>query len=145
MFSDLSCPVFIPNIFTLIGPVTYSTQGAAWAQILKARVERSSGIILNEPNAKKAWTSEFKVFSSVVDFLAADEASSTQGPFFCGDFSLSEIAKCSFLNLPELNYKIGSVKGWLEGDYLPNILPSEKINLPDELARSFYMQKSHKS
>ncbi len=140
LFESIHCPVFIPNIFTLIGPITYTTQGAAWAQILKARVERSSGIILNEPNSKKGWTSEFKIFRSLINFLATDSPLSTQGPLLCGDFSLSEIAKCSFSNFPELHYKIGNVEGWLDGDYLPGTLSIEKLSLTDELTRTLFMQ-----
>ncbi len=138
LFSSLACPVFIPNIFTLVGPITYATQGAAWANILKARLLRSSGIVLNEPGAKKAWTSEFRVFRSVLDFLAAPAPLSTRGPLVNGDFTLSEIAKGAYLDLPELAYSTGNVAGWLDGDYFPESHATDHQSVHDALIRSLY-------
>lgn len=138
LFSALACPVFIPNIFTLVGPITYATQGAAWAQILKARLLRSPGIVLNEPGAKKAWTSEYRIFRSVLDFLAAPAPLSTKGPLVNGKFTLSEIAKDAYLDLPELAYTTGNVAGWLDGDYVPESYATDHQSVHDELIRSLY-------
>ena len=55
LFRSLQCPAYLPNIFTLIGPITYANQAAAWAQILKARVLQAQGALIDEPDAKKAW------------------------------------------------------------------------------------------
>lgn len=138
LFNTLACPVFIPNIFTLVGPITYATQSAAWAQILKARLLRSSGVVLNEPEAKKAWTSEFRVFRSVLDFLAAPAPLSTKGPLVNGEFTLSEIGKGAYLNLTELAYNTSNISGWLEGDYVPESYATDHQSVYDELIRSLY-------
>lgn len=136
LFNALACPVFLPNIFTLVGPITYATQGAAWAQILKARLLRSSGVTLNEPQSRKAWTSEFQVFKSVFDFLSHETPQSVKGPFVNGVFTLSDIASGTYLPVPTLAYTTGSGCGWLEGDYLPVSPITAHQPIGDELIRS---------
>jgi hypothetical protein len=136
LFHALTCPVFLPNIFTLVGPITYATQGAAWANILKARLRRASDIVLNEPHAKKAWTSEFQVFKSVLDFLAEETPKSIFGPLVNGVFTLSEVASGAYLRVPALKYSIGDGSGWLDGDYVPSSYVERHQSIIDELIRS---------
>lgn len=136
LFNTLACPVFLPNIFTLVGPITYATQGAAWAQILKARLLRSSCVALNEPHAQKAWVSEFQVFKSVVYFLAQAAPQSVKGPLVNGVFTLADIACGSYLPVPPLVYAAGGGTGWLDGDYLPASPVAEVHPIGEELLRS---------
>lgn len=138
LFGALTCPVFLPNIFTLVGPITYAAQGAAWAQILRARLLRSSNVELNEPQAKKAWTSEFQVFKSVFGFLTEKIPDDINGPLVDGVFTLSDIASGAYLPIPALAYSVGSATGWLNGDYLPPAPITEHHSIGDELIRALY-------
>jgi len=138
LFDDLACPVFIPNVFTLVGPITYKTQGAAWAQILRARVQGSTGTVLHEPDAKKAWVAEFSVFKAVLSFLANPVPPSIKGALVDGVFTLSDIAKGASLPLPELSFTTGSAAGWLEGDYIPARNTTGQQTIHEELLRALF-------
>ena len=138
LFNSLECPVFLPNIFTLVGPISYATQSAAWAQILKARLLRSPCVALNEPYAKKAWTSEFRVFKTVLDFLTEETPRSIRGALVNGVFTLSYVATEAYLSVPALPYSNGSGSGWLTGDYLPKSPIAEQQPVGEELIRSLY-------
>lgn len=136
LFDELACQVFMPNIFTLVGPITYNTQGAAWAQILKARLQGSPGTVLHEPDTKKAWVSEFRVFKAVSGFLAEPAPLSIKGPLVDGVFTLSEIAKTAYLPLPVLAYTTGNAAGWLFGDYIPELNATGHQTIHEELLRA---------
>jgi hypothetical protein len=136
-FASLACPIFLPNLFTLVGPITYASQSAAWAQILKARIVRAANTVLNEPQTRKAWTSEFHVFQTVLNFLTATAPMSSTGTLVSGAFTLADIAGDDRLPLPPLAYSIGSGAGWLNGDYLPPEMPSgSHSSIQDALLRS---------
>lgn len=136
LFLAIGCPFFLPHLFTIVGPRTYARQSAAWAQILRSRMDRKVGVILNEPHARKAWASEFEVLNRLLRFLSANEAMSATGPLVEGDFSLHEIARCERLPMPELDYGIGNEPGWLSGDYLPASTLPDPRNVTDELLRA---------
>jgi hypothetical protein len=139
LFTALDCPVFLPQLFTLLGPRTYASQNAAWAQVLRARLERVGGVVLHEPHARKAWVSEFEVFRRLLEFLAADCPESVIGPLVQGDFTLHEIARGEKLPLPPIVYEVGADKGWLRGDYsLPAPMPY-KAEMTNELVRVIAM------
>ncbi len=136
-FASLACPILLPNLFTLVGPITYASQSAAWAQILKARIVRAADTVLNEPHTRKAWTSEFHVFQTVLNFLTAITPMSRTGALVSGAFALADIAGDDILPLPPLAYSIGSGAGWLNGDYLPPEMPTgNHSSIPDALLRS---------
>lgn len=136
LFNSLHCPVLLPNLFTLVGPITYATQGAAWAQILKARVQRGETVALSEPHVKKAWASEFRVSRQVLAFLVASAPESVRGPLVDGDFTLADIASSPCLPIPALNYTTGGQPGWLEGDYLAPEHFSDSHSIHGELLRA---------
>jgi hypothetical protein len=135
LFATLKCPVFLPRLFTLVGPRTYASQNAAWAQILRHRLDRTTGVVLNEPHARKAWVSEFEVWRCLLRFLAREQPVSVTGPLVLGDFSLHEIATGHGLPMPAVDYAIGSGEGWLCGDYLPLTPLHETLDTTDELLR----------
>lgn len=137
-FLNLPCPVFLPRLFTLVGPITYAVQGAAWAQVLKARLKRETGTVLNEPQARKAWTSEFQVTRAVLNFLAEPTPISTMETIVSGEFTLAQIADDVSLPLPALTYTLGQRAGWLVGDYLPPQAIREPLFIHDELLRSLF-------
>ncbi len=138
LFITLTCPVCIPNLFTLVGPITYATQGAAWAQVLRARVQGAPNVILNEPEAVKAWVSEFRVFQTVLNFLSSPAPTSTRGALVDGTFTLAEISCAPYLELPELTVNKGEASGWLDGPYIPPDLPTGCLSVQQELLRSLY-------
>lgn len=137
-FAGLGCCVYLPNLFTLIGTITYARQAAAWAQILKARVERSTDVVINEPHARKAWASEFSVFSSLLEFLLADSPPPKTGAMSDGEFTLAEIANAEVIGLPALVYGQGTGRGWMVGDYVDVNPPVRPSPLLEELLRSIY-------
>lgn len=136
LFTSLGCPVFLPSLFTLVGPRTYAGQKAAWAQILRSRLEREKGVVLNEPHYRKAWASEFEVLRRLLRFLAAEQPASVTGPLVEGDFTLHEIACGEKLPMPVIDYATGNGEGWLCGDYLPATTLSEPQDVTDELLRA---------
>jgi hypothetical protein len=119
LFASLDCPVYLPQVFTVVGPITYASQSAAWAQILKARLERIAGTVLNEPHAAKAWVSEHTLLRTLLEFLTTDAPEDLTGPLLSGIFTLAEIAANPKLPLRPLPYASGGSQGWLIGDYLP--------------------------
>jgi len=136
-FAGLACPTLLPNLFTLVGPITYASQSAAWAQILKARIVRTADTVLNEPHFRKAWTSEFHVFQTVLNFLTTTTPMFCTGALVSGAFTLADIASDEILPLPPLAYSIGSASGWLDGDYLPQEMPlGDHSSIQDALLRS---------
>jgi len=135
-FSSLRCPIYLPNLFTLVGPITYSGQGAAWAQVFKARCEQRHGIVLNEPHTRKAWVSEFSVLRTLLNFLSTDIAVNFVGPLVCGEFTLAGIAAGDENPIPKITYAQGAGKGWLLDDYLPPVMPGSLQSLSDELLRA---------
>lgn len=118
-FAQLNCPFLLPQLFTLIGPITYSGQSAAWAQVLRARVSRESSVTLQEPHARKAWVSEFQVFLTVLAFLQATDPRSSSSPLVSGAFTLAQISSIECLGLPAMKWSQGNADGWMVGDYLP--------------------------
>lgn len=119
LFETLGCPVFLPQLFTLVGPRTYAAQSAAWAQIFRARVERATDIVINEPHTRRAWASEYEVLRCLLGFLVHGQPTSVTSPFVQGEFTLDEIASGVELPLPLMVYSKGVGQGWLSGDYLP--------------------------
>jgi len=136
LFAGLACPVYLPQLFTLVGPITYAGQSAAWAQILKARLERAGGTVLNEPHARKAWVSEFHVLRTLLNFLAAPKPANHTGPLVSGEFTLAQIASDPDLPAPPLAYTQGAGQGWLSGDYLPPAPRHNPQTITEELLRS---------
>jgi len=134
--TTLECPVFLPRLFTLIGPRTYASQNAAWAQILRARLESANGVMLHEPHSRKAWASEFEVLRCLVRFLAADHPVSLTGPIVSGYFTLHEVARGERVPMRAIDYAIGSGEGWLCGDYMPATPLLEPVDVTDELLRA---------
>lgn len=136
LFAAVACPVFLPRLFTLVGPRTFSGRAAAWAQVLQSRLGRADGVVLNEPHARKAWASEFEVFRRLLSFLAGERPESVTGPLVQGDFTLHEIASGRRLPLPPIAYTIGTTEGWLCGDYSPAAPFPESQDVTDELLRA---------
>jgi hypothetical protein len=135
LFDTLNCPVLLPNIFTLVGPITYATQGAAWAHILKARVLRTATASISEPQVKKAWTSEFRIFQQVLQFLVDPTTTSMRGALVDGDFTLADIASAPYIGIPALAYTTEGPPGWLQGDYLPPGDQVQSTSIHGELLR----------
>lgn len=135
VFANLSCPIYLPNLFTLVGSVTYARQNAAWAQILKARIERSRTVELHEPWSRRAWVSESSVFKSVLAFLTDDAPICVRGALVDGVFTLAEIAEADLLGVPGLAFQRGKKLGWLKGDYLPGQSVDGALPIQDELLR----------
>jgi hypothetical protein len=119
LFLTLNCPCYLPQLFTLIGPLTYAGQNAAWARILKARLEREPEIVLDEPLAVKAWVSEYTVLRTLIDFLSSYSPPSFTGPLVAGSFTLAGLASEELLSIPPLHFSKGDGLGWLIGDYTP--------------------------
>jgi hypothetical protein len=138
LFLSLSCQVFLPQLFTVIGPRTYASQKAAWAQIFRARLERATGTVLHHPHSRRAWASEFEVFRQLLGFLQEDLPGNITGPIVQGEFTLAEIAGSRQLPLPALAYDDGQSSGWLKGDYLPSIPLDNPQFIADELLRTLY-------
>ncbi len=139
LFSALSCATLLPNLFTLVGPFTYRAQAAAWAHILKSRIESRPNVVIDEPHARKAWVSEFQLFNVVLDFLCDASPSDYMGPLVSGHFSLAEIASAPRIPWPPLEYMQGQGLGWLIGDYLPNLrLAPDCESIDEELLRSIF-------
>jgi hypothetical protein len=136
LFGNLYCPIFLPQLFTLIGPITYAGQSAAWAHILKARLQRAGTFVLNEPHAGKAWASEFDVLRRLLDFLSAQVPANDTKPLVSGVFTLAGIAAGERLPLPPLTYTQGADQGWLSGDYLPPTPLHHPQDITNELLRS---------
>jgi len=136
LFASLGCPIFVPRLFTLVGPRTFATQGTAWAQILRSRIDRAAGVVLNEPHARKAWASEFEVLRRLLGFLGVDRPESVVEPLVQGDFTLHEIACGERLPLPPIRYAVGSEEGWLSGDYLPAAPSTCREDVTTELVRA---------
>ena len=136
LFITLECPVFLPQVFTLIGPRTYAAQNAAWAQILRARLERATGTVLNEPHSRRAWVSEFEVSRLLLTFLFAETPANLVTPLIQGEFTLHEIATDNHLPLPAMSYSEGIGEGWLNGDYVPQSPLLNQQAITDELLRS---------
>jgi hypothetical protein len=136
LFASLNCPVFIPQLFTLIGPRTYSKQGAAWAQILRSRVDHATDTVVNEPHSRKAWASEAEVFRRLLRFLITREPSNVTGPLVQGLFTLHEVARGELLPIPPIDYSLGDTAGWLLGDYLPDSAMPPPTDLGDMLLQS---------
>jgi hypothetical protein len=136
LFESLGCPVFLPRLFTVVGPRTYAGQNAAWAHIFRARLERSTGIILNEPHSRRAWASEFTVLRCLLGFLADVRPANVNSAIVQGEFTLDEIASSFELPLPAMRYSAGSGEGWLSGDYLPPSPLVDPQTIGVELLRS---------
>lgn len=136
LFATLGCPVFLPQLFTLVGPRTYARQCAAWAQILRSRLDRAADVVLNEPHARKAWASEFQVLRCLLRFLSNARPRNVTGPFTQGDFTLHEIAGSDQLPMPPLDYAVGREQGWLYGDYLPASSSAGSEDVTDDLLQA---------
>ena len=117
-FSSLDCQFYLPNIFTLIGPATYSRQAAAWAQVLSARLKSATNFKINEPYSKRLWVSEKFLFISLLHFLRNQSNSNVTGPLVQGSFTLDQIANIDLeICIPPLKYLNNKKNGWLLGDY----------------------------
>jgi hypothetical protein len=136
LFVSLPCAWYLPQLFTLVGPITYANQSAAWAQILKARLDRVSDAVLNEPHVRKAWTSELHVLRTLLDFLSAVRPANRTGPLVSGEFTLAQIASDPALPVPPLAFAQGHVVGWMSGDYLPPMPLHNSQTIIEELLRS---------
>lgn len=136
LFATLGCPVFLPRLFTLVGPRTYARQSAAWAQVLKSRLVRAKDLVLNEPHSRKAWASEFEVLRHLLRFLAAGRPVNVTEPIVQGEFTLHEIASGERLPMPAIDYVVGSGQGWLCGDYLPAAELQKPQDVTDELLQA---------
>jgi hypothetical protein len=138
-FSSLRCQIYLPNIFTLVGPITYSHQAVAWAQVLKSRLISESNFLINEPYTKRLWVSEHRLFTSLMHFMRMQTPRDVTGPLIEGIFTLDQIATENFdYGISPLKYKKGNKNGWLIGDYsladLNQSLTFRSIN--SELLRS---------
>jgi len=117
-FSSLHCPIYLPNVFTLIGPFTYSQQAAGWAQVLKARLIAESNFSINEPFTKRLWVSEDRLFTSLMHFMLMKAPVDLTGPLIDGLFTLDQIATENLgYCISPLKYEKGNENGWLVGDY----------------------------
>lgn len=138
-FQSLNCHFYLPNIFTLLGPITYGRQSAAWAQVLKARLTGETQFVINDPYSERLWVSEYSVFMSLLNFLRSIEPNNISGALVDGLFTLDEIASNNFIEgVPLLRYTKGSNNGWLIGDYKPPAfkLLGNPISIYPELTRS---------
>jgi hypothetical protein len=138
-FQSLSCQFYLPNVFTLLGPITYGRQSAAWAQVLKARVNGETQFVINDPYSERLWVSEYSVFMSLLNFLRSIVPNNISGALVDGLFTLDEIASNNFIeDSPSLHYIKGSNNGWLIGDYKPPgfKLLGKPIAIYPELTRS---------
>jgi len=136
LFAELECPVFLPQLFTLVGPRTYTGRTSAWAQILSSRLARAKDVVLNEPQARKAWVSEFEVFRHLLRFLVSEQPINVTGPLVQGNLTLHEIASGEQIPILAIKYTTGTEEGWLDGDYVPNILPTPSQDVSNELLRA---------
>ncbi len=119
LFAKLRCPSFQPNLFTLVGPITYSRQSAAWAQILRARLAGTSDLLLHEPLVRRFWVSEQRVFTLLLGFLRGTQPASIAGALVDGVFCLADVAVMPLgVEVPPLDYLLGNQRGWLRGDYV---------------------------
>lgn len=137
LFAELSCPGFLPNLFTLVGPITYGRQSAAWAQILKARLASASDLVLHAPLVRRSWVSEYSVFVNLLAFLRSIHSGSFAGALVEGVFSLADVA-CMPLGaeVAPLDYLLGTQHGWLRGDYVAGSDPKTLASIAPELLRS---------
>ena len=138
-FQSLNCHFYLPNIFTLLGPITYGRQSAAWAQVLKARLTGETQFVINDPYSERLWVSEYSVFMSLLNYLRSIEPNNISGALVDGLFTLDEIASNNFIEgVPLLRYTKGSNNGWLIGDYKPSAfkLLGNPISIYPELTRS---------
>lgn len=135
LFASLSCPIFLPKLFTVVGPLTYVKQSTAWAKILKARVKSQPKTVLNDPHAYKAWASEFEIFKQILAFLNTDKSSNFTHPIVQGAFTLAGIAGSRLLPFPCLPFDQGDTLSWLIGDYVPPLSMKNSYPIEDELLR----------
>jgi hypothetical protein len=124
LFRSLDCPVFIPNLFTLIGRVTFERKSSAWVDVLLARLRRDESFVIHEPYSRRAWVGEVTVRENLSTFLSSESPDNYVGPMVSGQFSLFDIASQYYIDAPPLKYVLGRKSGWLDGDY---VCPSDQI------------------
>ncbi|WP_297914855.1 hypothetical protein [Thiomonas sp.] len=119
LYARLRCPSFLPSIFTLVGPLTYARQAAAWASILAERARASADTLVHDPLTRRFWVDESTVARNLAAFLAAEHPASVSGPAVDGCFCLDDVARVPLAaGLPELRYRSGSSDSWCIGDYV---------------------------
>ncbi len=114
---SLNVPVFLPNIFTLIGKETFIRKASAWASIFMDRINGKSDCVINDPFQMRSWVSEDSVCKALVRFLSVESSPSVFGALTDGLFSLDKITSLPINNLPALSYKQGRADNWLVKDY----------------------------
>ncbi len=119
LFHNLRCPVFIPVLFTLIGPQTYRRQAAAWATVLRWRIEQAMEAMLHDPFTRRFWVDEATVRQALVRFLEGTGPARVAEPLVDGVFSLDDVAGVELPGgHPRLHYAVGASTAWHDGDYL---------------------------
>lgn len=137
LFAEIDAPSFLPNLFTLVGPMTYSQQAAAWAQVLKARLSCVSQLTLHDPMVRRFWVSEHTVFTRLLEFLRAVQPFSMAGALVDGIFTLADIAVQPLgADIAPINFVRGTQRGWLLGDYVVGVEPTNPTPIAPELLRT---------
>ena len=119
LYAGLRCPAFLPSIFTLVGPVTYARQAAAWARILAERVRAQEPSVIHDPFSRRFWVDEATVAQALSGFAAGDHPASVRGPLVDGSFCLDDVARLPLAaGHPALRYRVGVSDSWCIGDYV---------------------------
>ena len=135
-YQALRCPVFLPALFTLIGPRTYARQAAAWAVVLKWRTEGIEGAVLHDPFTRRFWVDESTVRLALADFLAGSGPERIMQPLVDGIFNLDEVARIELADgAAPLGYTVGTSSAWHDGDYLCDHTFASTTTLPTALDR----------
>jgi hypothetical protein len=88
LYQSIFKKCFFPDIFVLIGPITYRVQGAAWTTILRNALE-GRPIKLSDRFGERSWVSEASVQACITKFFSTGKL--CLNALVDGQFSLDDV------------------------------------------------------
>ena len=115
---SLNVPFFFPQVFTLIGPISFMNKKIGWVDVLESALV-SEVVEIGDPFEKRSWVSESALKEAIFNFLKSPNGG-TALPIVEGDFCLYDIAQYAKERINSLNFKIVKkpTRKWLNVPYV---------------------------